>query len=135
MACIHSAKSLFFPKAGQHCPYSPLEQSQAILGLSPSTVWENDPCHGPKLYQVMHRTRERTYALSRSQSKAKPRKGQILENAVCEFKSGGTAHISLLVYTHADLLVSSRCIQLKLKANYVCVYIKVICDIKEIKYS
>lgn len=59
----------------------------------------------------------------------------MVENTACEMKSGGTADISLLVHTHADLLVSSRFIQLKLKANYVCVYIKVICDIEEIKYS
>lgn len=50
-------------------------------------------------------------------------------------KSGGTVNISLLVHTHADLLVSSRFIQLKLKADYVYVYIKVICDTEEIKYS
>lgn len=37
-------------------------------------------------------------------------------------KSGGTANISLLVHTHADLLVSSRFIQLKLKADCVCLY-------------
>lgn len=58
-----------------------------------------------------------------------------MENTGCEMKSGGTANISLLVHTHEDLSVSSRFIQTKLKANYVCVYIKVICDTEEIKYS
>lgn len=59
----------------------------------------------------------------------------MLENTACEMKPGRTVNISLLVHTHADLLVSSRFIQLYLKANYVCVYIKVICDSEKIKYS
>lgn len=59
----------------------------------------------------------------------------MVENTAGETKSGETANISLLVHTRAEVLVSSRFIQLKLKANYVCVYIKVICDIEEIKYS
>lgn len=45
-----------------------------------------------------HRTRERAYglSLSSSQAEAKPRNTQILKNVVCEIKSKGTAHISLL---------------------------------------
>lgn len=55
----------------------------------------------------------------------------MVEKTPCKMKSGGTVNISLLVHSYADLLVSSRFIQLKLKANYVYVYIKVICDTKK----